>query len=253
MNRLTLLAMFSFLGYTVFAKECSNDDFGSFCDTKAAVLRLLSYPTYAGSDEQVLNRAGDMAALAVIRSVSMKDLDSPEKARQVLLVLNLAFAVPQLITPHSNRRPTAAMLLLDHLEKPYCGREKCNEVENVRSEIQHNTTSGTPFEVVTLNREPPPDMEHAQWLRSVIRWTAEIRAGSTRNDLLKIYTTEGGISTPLRRTYVLKGCPYIKVDVEFKPVGRLERDGEGRATLIEDGRDMVTKISQPYLGYGVYD
>lgn len=253
MNRLILLAVCILLGYTVFAKECSNDEFGSFCETKAAVLRLLSYPIYTGSDKLVLNHAGDMAALAVIRSVSVKDLNSPEKARQILLALNLAFAAPQLITPDSNRRPTAAILLLDHMEKEYCGQEKCNEVENIRSEIEHNTTTGTPFDVVTLNGEPPPDMEHAQWVGSVLRWTAEIKPGSTRNDLLKIYTTEGGLSTPLRRTYVLKGCPYIKVDVEFKPVGRPERDGEGRVTGIEDGRDIITKISQPYLGYGVYD
>jgi hypothetical protein len=253
MNRLILLVMFIFLGYTVFAKECSNDEFESFSETKAAVLRLLSYPTYTGSDKKILNRAGDMAALAIIRSVSAEDLTSPEKARQILLVLNLAFAAPQLITPHGNRRPTAATLLLNHMEKGYCGQEKCNEVENLRSEIQHNTATGTPFEVVTLNGEPPPDMEHTQWLGSVLRWTAEIKPGSTRNDLLKIYTTEGGLSTPLRRTYVLKGCRNIKVDVEFRPVGRPERDGEGRVIAIEDGRDIITKISQPYLGYGVYD
>jgi len=253
MNRIILLAVFILLGCTAFAKECSNDEFGSFSETKAAVLRLLSYPTYTGSDEKILNRAGDMAALAVIRSVSAEDLNSPEKARQILLVLNLAFAAPQLIAPYSNRRPTATMLLLDHMEKGYCGQEKCNEVENLRSEIQHNTTTGAPFEVVTLNGEPPPDMEHAQWLGSVLRWTAEVKVGSTRNDLLKIYATEGGLSTPLRRTYVLKGCRYIKVDVEFKPVGRPERDSEGRVTAIEDGRDTIIKISQPYLGYAVYD
>jgi len=252
MKRFLFLVMFILLAGTALTEECSNEDFASYCETKAAVQRVLSYPAYTGWDEKVLNHAGDVAALAVIRSVYMKDLNSPEKARQILLILNLAFAAPQLITPHSSRTPTAAMLLLDHLEKFYCGQEKCNEVENVRSEIQHNTTTGTPFEVVTLNGEPPPDMEHAQWLGSVLRWTAEIKLGSTRNDLLKIYTTEGGLSTPLRRTYVLKGCPYIKVDVEFKPVGP-ERDREGRATLIEDGRDIITKISQPYLGYGVYD
>jgi hypothetical protein len=253
MKTFLLPVMSILLAGTALAEECSNEDFASFCETRTAVQRVLSYPAYTGWDEKVLNRAGDMAALAVIRSVSMKDLDSPEKARQIILVLNLAFAAPQLITPHSNRSPTAAMLLLDHLEEPYCGQEKCDEVENVRSEIQHNTTTGTPFEVVTLNGEPPPDMEHAQWVGSVLRWTAEIKPGSTRNDLLKIYTTEGGLSTSLRRTYVLKGCPHIKVDVEFKPVGRPERDGEGQVTLIEDGRDIITKISQPYLGYGVYD
>ena len=253
MKRLILLAALTFLGYTVFAKECSNDDFGSFCETEAAVSRLLSYPTYTGTDEKVLNRAGDMAALALIRSISIKDFDSREKARQVLLILNLAFSAPQLITPQSSRRPTAAMLLLDHLEKPYCGQEQCNEVENIRAEIQHNTKTGAPFQMVTLKGEPPPDIGHTQWLGSVLRWTSQIRPGSTREDLIKIYTTQGGLSTPLRRTYGLKGVPYINVDVEFRVVGRPERDREGRVTPIEDGRDIITKISRPYLAYGASD
>lgn len=56
----------------------------------------------------------------------------------------------------------------------------------------------------------------------------------TRADLLKVFTTEGGISTGLHRTYVSRDCPFFKVDVDFRAVGRPDRDGEGRVTLIED-------------------
>src|ERR1700730_8648661 len=97
MKRFFLPVMFIVTTYTGFAQECSNDDFVSFCQTKTAVLRLLSYPAYTSFDEEFLNRAGDMAALAVIRSVSIEYFSSPEKARQILLILNLAFASPQLI------------------------------------------------------------------------------------------------------------------------------------------------------------
>jgi hypothetical protein len=253
MKRFLLLVMSILLAGTALAEECSNEDFAAFCETKAAVERVLSYPAYTGWDEKVLNRAGDIAALAIIRSVSMKDLNSPEKTRQILLVLNLAFAAPQLITPHSNRRPTAAMLLLDQLEKSYCGQEKCNEVENVRSEIQHNTATEHPYEFVTLEGQPPFDAERMRWMDSVLRSAYAVKVGMTRGDLLKVYATEGGISTGTQRTYVLKGCPSIKVDVEFKPVGRAERDDEGRVTLVEDDRDIITKISRPYLGYSITD
>jgi hypothetical protein len=82
MKRSPLPVMFILLTCTAFAQECSNDDFGSFCETKAAVLRLLSCPAYTGSDEKVLNRAGDMAALAVITSVSMEDFNSPKRQRR---------------------------------------------------------------------------------------------------------------------------------------------------------------------------
>jgi hypothetical protein len=253
MNRFLLPVMFIVTTYTGLAQECSNDDLASFCQTKTAVLRLLSYPAYTRSDEKVLNQAGDMAALAIVRTVSMEDFSSAEKARQILLILNMAFAAPQLIAASTDRRPTAAMLLLDHMEKEYCGEKTCNEVENIRNEIKHNTSTGRPYEVVTLKGEPLPDIEHMQWVGSVLRWTQDIKPGMTRQDLLRVYTTEGGLSTGTRRTYVLKGCPYIKVDVEFKAIGRQERDQDGRVTLMEDGRDIIDKISKPYLGYSILD
>jgi hypothetical protein len=252
MKRFLLPVMLVLMTYTTFAQECSNDEFISFCATKAAVLRLLSYPAYTGSDEKVLNRAGDMAAIAVIRNVSMEDLNSPEKARQILLILNLAFAAPQLIAASTNRRPTAAMLLLNHLSNTDY-QVHVNEIENIRNEIQHNTSTGHPYEVVTLKGEPLPDLEHTQWVASVLRWTYDIKPRMTRKDLLRVYTTEGGLSTGTRRTYVLKGCPYIKVDVEFKAVGRPERDKEGRVTLVEDDQDLIVEISRPYLDYSILD
>jgi hypothetical protein len=247
MKRFLLPVMFILMTYTAFAQQCSNDDFVSFCDTKAAVLRLLSYPAYTASDEKVLNRAGDMAALAVIRSVSMEDLDSPEKARQILLILNLAFAAPQLIASNTNRRPTAAMLLLDHLCKTNCDPGNGSEIENIRNEIQHNTSTGHPYEFVTLEGTPPIDMEHMQWVSSVLRWTHDIQPGMTRKDLLRVFTEEGGLSTRTQRIYVLKGCPWIKVDVEFAPVG------EAQNGLIESPSDQILKVSKPYLDYSIKD
>jgi len=247
MKRFLLLVTFILLAGTALAQECSNEDFASFCETKAAVLRVLSYPSYTGWDEKVLNRAGDMAALAVMRSVSMEDLNSPEKARQTLLILNLAFAAPQLIAANTDRRPTAAMLLLDHLNKSNYDREHVNEIANTRYEIQHNTSTGHPTEFLTLEGVPPFDTEHTQWVSSVLRWADDIKPGMTREDLLRACTVEGGLSTRTHRTYVLKGCPYIKIDVQFLPVGK-EQDG-----LAESPNDKILKISKPYLEYSHTD
>jgi hypothetical protein len=58
---------------------------------------------------------------------------------------------------------------------------------------------------------------------------------------------EGGLSTRKQRTYVLKQCPYIKVDVEFSPVAN-EKD-----LLEEMLEDKITKISRPYLQYSITD
>jgi hypothetical protein len=247
MKRFLLLVTFILLAGTALAQECSNEDFALFCETKAAVLRVLSYPGYTGWDEKVLNRAGDMAAFAVMRSVSMEDLNSPEKARQTLLILHLAFAAPQLIAAKTDRRPTAAMLLLSHLSKSNYDREHVNEIENTRLEIQHSTSSGRPYEFVTSEGAPPLDVEHSQWVASVLRWTYDVKPGMSRRELLRVYTTEGGLSTRRQRTYVLKGCPGIKVDVEFVPVGN-EQD-----SLTESPNDKILKLSKPYLDYSHMD
>jgi hypothetical protein len=247
MKRCLLPVMFLLVAHATFAQECSNGDFVSFHEVKSAVLRLLSYPTYTSSDERALNRAGDMAALAVIRSVSIEYLNSPEKVRQALLVLNLAFAAPQLIAAGPDRRPTGALLLLDYLSTTKYGREYVTEIENARNEIEHSASTGRPYEFVTLEGEAPIDVEHEQWVSNVLRWTYDIKPGMTRKDLLKVYTTEGGISTRTHRTYVLKGCPGIKVDVEFMPFGNVEDSSA------QDPKDTILKISKPYLEFSHMD
>ena len=64
----------------------------------------------------------------------------------------------------------------------------------------------------------------------------EIKPGVTTGTLLTIFTTEGGLSTRLRQTFVSRDCPYFKVDVDFQAAG----DADGRATLVEDLRDVYS-------------
>ena len=75
----------------------------------------------------------------------------------------------------------------------------------------------------------------------------------TREELMKVFGTEGGLSTGLHRTFVSRECPYFKVDVEFRAVGRPDRDSGGRVTLEEDARDIIVKISRPYLQFSIVD
>jgi hypothetical protein len=75
----------------------------------------------------------------------------------------------------------------------------------------------------------------------------------TRENLLTVFTTEGGLSTALQRTFVSRDCPYFKVDVEFRAVNRPNRDANGRVTFVEDGQDVILKISRPYLQFAVAD
>jgi hypothetical protein len=91
------------------------------------------------------------------------------------------------------------------------------------------------------------------WVAEVLRRIETIKPGMTREDLLKVFTTEGGLSTGLQRTFVIRDCPYFKIDVQFKAVGRPSRDGNGRVTLEEGSQDLIVQISRPYSQFGISD
>jgi len=91
------------------------------------------------------------------------------------------------------------------------------------------------------------EREHTQWIASVLRSVQTMKPGMTREQLLKVFTIEGGASNRLHRTYVYKRCPYIKVNVEFIPVG----NPDNRST--EMPGDKIRSISRPFLQYAVVD
>src|SRR5262249_22167245 len=67
-------------------------------------------------------------------------------------------------------------------------------------------------------------VDHSEWVDRSLQEMETIKAGRTRRDLLMVFREEGGLSTPLSRTYVYRECPMFKVDVEFDAVGRSARD-----------------------------
>jgi hypothetical protein len=91
------------------------------------------------------------------------------------------------------------------------------------------------------------DTDFTKKVEQVLREAQKPKVGMTRAELLKIFTTEGGLSSRTWRRYVSQRCPYIKLDVEFAPVGR--RVGVGD----ESRRDKITKISPPFLEWSIMD
>jgi len=87
------------------------------------------------------------------------------------------------------------------------------------------------------------DWQQTNWIDSALREMETIKVGMTRSQLMVVFTTEGGISTPSQRTYVYRKCPTIKVDVKFAA-----EDSRG-----EMDTDKITSISRPYLGWSVTD
>ena len=101
--------------------------------------------------------------------------------------------------------------------------------------------------------QPVSSQDHVTWVAQALKRIQTIKPGMTREALLKVFTTEGGLSTGLQRTFVSRDCPYFKVDVEFKVVGRPDRDDDGRVTLVEGSQDIIVKISRPYLQFSIRD
>jgi hypothetical protein len=95
--------------------------------------------------------------------------------------------------------------------------------------------------------------DHEAWLTHVLEKMDTIKPGMTRMDLLKVFRTEGGLSTGLRRTFVSRDCPYCKVVVEFKAVARADRDTPGFLGSPEDNRDIIVRVSKPYLQFAIGD
>jgi hypothetical protein len=97
----------------------------------------------------------------------------------------------------------------------------------------------------TINSET--DKELTERISEALALCQTIKPGMTRAQLLKMFTTEGGISTAIHQTYVYIRCPYIKVDVDFK----LSEPKQG--VLEEKPTDTVTRISRPYLDWSIKD
>ena len=98
-----------------------------------------------------------------------------------------------------------------------------------------------------------PADDHSRWVARFLEQMETIKVGSTRRDLLKVFTTEGGLSTRTWRTYVYGECPNIKVDVEFEAVGSPSRDDSGKLDPTESYDDVITKISRPYIARSIMD
>jgi hypothetical protein len=91
----------------------------------------------------------------------------------------------------------------------------------------------------------PFDSDQARWIGANLPELESIKAGMTRRDLLNVFMEEGGLSTRAWRRYVYRKCAFVKVDVEFAPVG-----GPGNA---EGPDDRITKISKPFLELTITD
>jgi hypothetical protein len=90
--------------------------------------------------------------------------------------------------------------------------------------------------VATKTREASAQQnDHVSWVGDVLQEMESIRPGMPRAQLIGVFETDGGISSPRRRRYVSRQCPYFKVEVEF------------------DSGDRILNISAPFLQRPILD
>lgn len=98
----------------------------------------------------------------------------------------------------------------------------------------------------TMRAAAENDAAFTQRVSEVLKEARKMRPGMTREELLKVFTTQGGIFSPQQRTFAYQGCSLIKVDVEFATT---EKNGK----VEELPSDKILKISKPYLDWNVVD
>ena len=91
------------------------------------------------------------------------------------------------------------------------------------------------------------ESEHTEWLARSLREMETIKPGMDREDLLKVFQVEGGLSTRTQQKFAYRECPYIKVDVTFEAVGKPEDK------LTESPNDKIAKVSRPFLEWSILD
>src|SRR5882762_10422446 len=107
----------------------------------------------------------------------------------------------------------------------------------------------------TKSANPEPcAQDHEVWLAHLMEKMETIKPGMTRWDVLKVFRAEGGLPAPTptptglqRGRFVSQDCPIFKIDVEFKPVARANLGYNLSGFLTEDNRDVIVKVSKPYV------
>src|SRR4051812_37389439 len=105
------------------------------------------------------------------------------------------------------------------MDKTKCLRRQEDAMRKIVSVIAASLFVLLHTVVPLLAQNPQRQQDQTKWIADSLIEMKTIKVGMTRSDLLKVFDTEGGLSTGLNRTYVYRKCPLIKVDVEFQPIG----------------------------------
>lgn len=99
----------------------------------------------------------------------------------------------------------------------------------------------------------PSSSDRVAWAAASLKRMLSIMPGMSRDQLLRVFTTEGGKSTALQRTFVSRDCPFFKVDVTFRRATGPTPNTTAAETPRELDDDVVETVSRPYLQFSIID
>ena len=118
-------------------QHCKPDGSYSFAEVKDSVRRVATSHIYTGFDEKAFNRSGDLVSLALVQTLTDKEMISPKTLEEVLSILRAAFAcTSRCVTAPSDRDPRIALLLLEHLHNNASEKMQTNIDETKKFIIQ---------------------------------------------------------------------------------------------------------------------
>lgn len=99
------------------------------------IQRMIDQGSLEGHDQKVLGTTGDSAAVILTKVLAGKTLSS-EQVDTALLVLNMAFADPQIVQNASDREPRTALFVLQAFDHLSLGSALRARVAQTREYIQ---------------------------------------------------------------------------------------------------------------------
>jgi hypothetical protein len=107
---------------------------------------------------------------------------------------------------------------------------------------------------VAQNAVKPPSIDPGltRSIDQVLKDVSSIQPGTTRAELLRVFTKESGLSTRDTQQFVYRRCPSIKVIVNFRRPDDAD-DNWGGAPEEDWNGDIIQSISKPFLEYSAED
>ena len=113
--------------------------------------------------------------------------------------------------------------------------------------IGNDVSNELTFSIQADKRDTADQERAAALLTKQLADIAALKPGGSREDFLRLFQEEGGISNRTQRRYAYRANPNIKVDVTFEAVGMPEEK------LAESPKDKVLTISKPLVELPISD